>query len=121
MPRRGNLCGVRSKPLRILLAAVWFLWTAIIIPGHTRGAITVDGKQTIGCCEGKQHDKSQPVRSSSNCAVCHLAAKLMPASSFNIELKPGELLEIITLRPTAAPAVAGVVLTLRSRAPPLVA
>jgi hypothetical protein len=111
---------VRGRLLRILIAGFWFVWTGIIIPGHTRGAITVDGKQTIGsCCQSKGADgKPQPVRSSSNCAVCHLAAKLMPASAFSIRLDPGELLEILPLGSTAAPVVVAPALILQSRAPP---
>ncbi|HEY7089187.1 MAG TPA: hypothetical protein VH518_13915 [Tepidisphaeraceae bacterium] len=111
---------MRRRSLRILFAVLWFFWTGVIIPGHTRGSIPVAGSRPCGSCCASPQDKSKPdaPRSTTNCAICNLAAKLMPAVTFTVRLEPGELRELRTLAPAATPQVAEQVSPIQSRAPP---
>lgn len=66
------------KLLRLILACYVFAFFAIIVPGHTRGIVTVAGSQAgIGCCASDASsgptDGPTPTQRA-NCAVCHIAA-----------------------------------------------
>ena len=64
--------------LRISAALFWFFWACVIVPGHTRGVIRLDGKVAqLSCCHtpaGNAPCKSAPT--SKNCAICFVAAKV---------------------------------------------
>jgi len=66
--------------MRILAALFWFVWTGVVIPGHTRGAIPLVCKEST-CCHAPVHSNTpgnpkSPAPNSGNCAICAVAAKL---------------------------------------------
>ena len=76
----------------IALIVFQSLWLNVILPGHTRGAITLPGyKAESGtCCKHESPKKQIPTNDrASHCAVCFFAARLsMPVA---IDLTPQEL------------------------------
>jgi hypothetical protein len=129
MPLRKIGTGRRSSRLwPWLLLAYQFFFLNVVLPGHTRGAITLDGKHTgcpmCCCCAAASHaDKTgQPIpsqRDRDNCALCNFAARLTFVVPPNLRLTEFQLLEI--LPPAPAPAVV-VCLTTRidtCRGPPV--
>jgi hypothetical protein len=112
---------VRNRSLRICLALFWFAWTAIIIPAHSRGAISVPGSACCHCGGDNQDSKTPTNRAPTNCAVCQLAAHLMPAIAIPVDLQPGELIELVKLSPTQRPILAERPLCFLSRGPPFLA
>ena len=83
-----------------MLAVVVYqaLFLNVLLPGHTRGAITLDGRHTPACCSpacyapavssrgdvppsGKGPAVPSP-RDRDNCAVCHFAVGLTPVLFF---------------------------------------
>ena len=63
--------------MRISAAFFWFFWAAVVVPGHTRGIITLDGKNSQArCCHTQNSNHSKPVPASKNCAICFVAAKV---------------------------------------------
>lgn len=121
---------------KILLALWWALWTCVIVPGHTRGAMGVDGTLARGadgktvafffstlpsCCRprapaGAPRDKAPP--SSDNCAICMIAANTgvgmdIPPIVDAPRQTPATLVLMAVRALRAAP-----MLTYRGRAPP---
>jgi hypothetical protein len=115
-----NLLRVRGRILRIFLALFWFVWTAIIIPAHSRGAISVPGS-CCHCSDNQPNSKSPTNRSPANCAVCQLAAHLMPAITIPIDLEPGEQVELVKISLTQRPILAERPFCFLSRGPPTLA
>jgi hypothetical protein len=95
-----------------LLLAYQFIFLNVILPAHTRGAVTLDGRHTacLMCCccgGGKPADNSSaPVpsqRDRDNCALCNFAARLTFVVPPNLRLTDFQLLEV--LPPAPAPAI----------------
>ena len=112
MPPTRTSIGRRSSRLwPWLLLAYQFIFLNVILPGHTRGAITLDGKHTgcpmCCCCCAKAADSSStPVpsqRDRDNCALCSFAARLTFYVPPNVRLTEFHLLEI--LPPAPSPAI----------------
>ena len=91
-----------------------FLWLNVVIPGHTRGAITIPdtttGARTIApadsCCalpapspDGADDDRPSPDERR-RCAVCYQAAGYTLPPVFNIDLAPVGLSACVHERPT---------------------
>jgi hypothetical protein len=112
-----NLLGVNGRNPRIFFAFFWFAWTAILIPGHTRGAIPA-GASCCHCASQNQNSKMPANRSPTNCAVCQLAAHLMPAIVVPVVLQKGELIEMLALAPAQRPNLSERPLCFLSRGPP---
>ena len=102
----------RSRPPFRWAAALLLLYQAfflnVVVPGHTRGAITLDGKHAAArcpaccCCSpaadtdaGGTHAPSQSDRD--NCAICNFAAHVTPAPA--IDFVPPPLLELLATLP----------------------
>ena len=75
--------GMRMRGLAILTALWWALWTIVIVPMHTRGAIPLVERGCPACCccgpvgAGHSDEKAPPARENSeNCAICHVVATL---------------------------------------------
>ena len=49
---RSILARLRARPLVAFLLVYQFLFLNVVLPGHTRGAITTDGKHVAKCCCG---------------------------------------------------------------------
>src|SRR5437762_4435101 len=70
--------------MRILAAVFWFAWAGVIVPGHTRGIITINDEGrgmsacASACCHPGKNSRQTPDAplSSKNCAVCAAAAKV---------------------------------------------
>lgn len=83
---------------RIALTLFWLLWTAAVIPAHTRGIIQLPGcaecdnekntAKTPSCCAAKKHPPATPASKAANCAICELLAKIADAGSLDIRLLP---------------------------------
>ena len=70
-----------ARSMRVLAALFWFIWTGVVIPGHTRGAIQLTCSEVQShCCHTTSRtnpsNPKSPAPSSSNCAICAVAAKL---------------------------------------------
>jgi hypothetical protein len=90
------------------------LFLNVVLPGHTRGAVTMDGKHTPGCCcccacRGDAHaagDKPAPTPSPGDrdkCALCNFAAGLISVPPVRLVLPDLGLLKRL---PLPGPAVA---------------
>ena len=119
---------------RLLVGALLlyqFFFFNILLPGHTRGAITLDGKHqpeiSSCCCCGempaapaKPNDpKSAPSQKDrENCAICNLAVRVMPAPIFTISLPPLTFLKSVDPEPAWHAASVASIPTYLGRAPP---
>src|SRR5215203_3393706 len=84
---------MNSRSLRILLLLFVAVWFGAIVPGHTRGQISLpgttapsaDGKGAHGSCCSSSGSKKDSAPAKKCCAVCFFAAALMhtPPVSFN--------------------------------------
>lgn len=106
----------------IALVVFQSLWLNVIIPGHTRGAITLPGFKSTPdtCCKQDSKKQAPSDDRASHCAVCFFAARLsMPVV---IDLTPQELALSGEQEAPAPEIVASldVQLTYRGRAPPIV-
>jgi len=110
--------------MRVLAALFWFLLTVLIIPGHTRGVIPLACNDVQShCCHTPDRNTSpgnrkSPAPTSSNCAICAVAAKLG-----NESLPPPVALKLPfayrTVIPKAAEAPSlGLILAFHTRGPP---
>ena len=122
----------RLRSVAISLLLYEFFFFNIVIPGHNRGAITVDGKHIPDsaacccCCGGGadssntsgQSPKTPSRRDQKNCAICNFAARVVPATFLSLTLPKLGLLETSPLPSPVVPAsiVAGP--TYHSRGPP---
>ena len=98
-----------------LLLAYQALFLNVFLPGHTRGAITLDGKRTPSCCASDDAPSKlhgQPSRRDrEECAVCKFAAAVVPTLPIDFTLPPLRLLE---RRPSPTPGVVASVERLRT-------
>ena len=114
----------------LLLILFQALLLNVVIPGHTRGIITLSGRSAIndlrdvgwgGCCQKHSGSENQPTQKDrAQCAICHLAARITPAPVVDLrltELGRGDLFPVSQPRIVTAPDLA---LTYHGRAPPLV-
>ena len=68
--------------MRISAALFWFFWACVVVPGHTRGVIQLNGKEVDSrCCHAPARSApcdspKSPLPTSKNCAICFVAAKL---------------------------------------------
>jgi hypothetical protein len=111
-----------------------FVFFNIVVPGHTRGAITLDGKHTsdsfLACCccrcntasdltAGKHSHKQVPSqRDRANCAICNLAARVVPPDVISFIPQVFEFLRMVTLPIPSVPASISRISIYLGRAPP---
>jgi DUF2946 family protein len=123
-----TLRAVRSKSLRIFLAGFMLIWFGVIIPGHTRGQISVPGSNCgCDCCacnsaatHATEAPNSQPNKSS-HCAICDFAAHITLPPPMDLTLAPlGLAYRIDRPAPRLAPVVR-IQLVRHDRAPPFAA
>lgn len=125
------LARLRSRWGLLLLLLQQAIFFNVIIPGHTRGAITLDGNhsgQSIRacCCEEpeaaesssnqKKHAPSQ--RDRQNCAICNFAARVTPPPAISLTLPELGLLSLLPLPPPATVVAADFTPTYYGRGPP---
>lgn len=92
----------------ILLLAFQALWLNVILPGHTRGIVTMPGWKpaachaetaATSCCASPDEpfdDKpgTPDNERAANCAVCFFAARLTTPPGITFDLTPGTLLAV---------------------------
>ena len=123
-PARATLARLRRRPAVAALLLYQFAFLNLFLPGHTRGAITLDpARGCAACCCGQPADSRprdrQPTESDRHsCAVCHFAARVVPPPT--VDLRPPHL-GLLHLLPTPPPAVVvlpDVIPTYLGRGPP---
>jgi hypothetical protein len=96
----------------IALLVFQAVWLNVILPGHTRGVITVPGAETDArhtCCAAPQaqhtpNDNPPPAKNrAGNCAVCFFAARLSLPTVVDLTPAPLGLAEV---RPVPQPDTA---------------
>lgn len=104
----GTLFGLRWRPGILALILFQALWLNVIVPGHTRGIVTLPGFEPASCeAEPSSHDccagsrRSEPSDDpqpgdgrAANCAICFFAARLTLPTTIDLTPAPLELLEI---------------------------
>ena len=112
-----------------------FFFFNILLPGHTRGAVTLDGKHhpDVGaccccCCGGGDASPldakaggSKPAPSQKDrdyCAICNLAVRVMPTPLFTINLRPLTFLKLSAPIPSLQAVSVEAICTYLGRAPP---
>jgi hypothetical protein len=115
------------KVFIFVLAAFWTLWMNVLLPGHTRGLITVAGYQegaaAKACCmdeEGAGEKKSQgPSKERvANCALCAFAAHLTTPPVLDLVARPGDLLCLLPEPRVEGVTTLELVLAYMERGPP---
>jgi hypothetical protein len=123
---------------RILLLAFQAIWLGAIVPGHTRGVVTLPGTDACGSCapdtskvraccvgkeqksDGKQCPKGDPVKRASCCAVCFFAARLSTPPPIDFYPPPLELLERLSPERRPAPVSLPLNLAYLATGPPAI-
>jgi hypothetical protein len=84
-----------SKLICAFLLAYQFLFLNVVLPGHTRGVITLTGKSAscslgdLGCpfCGHSGDTKKSPThQDQSDCAICHLALRIVSEAPVDLRL-----------------------------------
>jgi hypothetical protein len=125
------------RMVHFLMAGWWLAWVLMIVPAHTRGAISLGG-ECAACAEGKvsfffgtvkaccagKHDgsgkESGDRPSSGNCAICQIVATTSNAAPALPVLTYLEMAGV--LRPVAPSGAVhyAMIRSYQSRAPPAV-
>jgi hypothetical protein len=101
----------RSRVILGLLLVYQTLFLNILLPGHTRGVVTTDGKHIpepcCCCCEGSgkplgKEPAAPSQRDREHCAICEFAVGLISVPVIHFTLPELGLLEI---RPIASTAI----------------
>jgi hypothetical protein len=94
------LARLHARPIVAFLLVYQFLFLNVILPGHTRGAVTLDGKHAAQCCCCCDHAVDGPAKSPAipsqrdrdHCALCDFAARVTTQQVFVLRLDPIGLL-----------------------------
>ncbi len=102
------------RPSRVILGLLLVyqaVFLNVLVPGHTRGAITLDGKHTAPCCCCSSAGEPRPGgkaptgpsdRDREHCAVCQFAAALTSVPPVRFTLPELGLLDVL---PAPLPSV----------------
>ncbi len=124
------LARLRTRPVAVFLLVYQAVFLNVVLPGHTRGAVTLDGRHTADwccCCGGGAEARPAPDRKGpsapsqrdrDHCAFCHFAARLVPPVVPDVRLAPPGLLVVLTTPRPAAIAPAARIVTYYGRGPP---
>lgn len=126
-----------SRSAKILLLAFQVVWLTAILPGHTRGLVLLAGAEADGqchavraeaegkahaCCPAGKHDESDqhPTKSNraANCAVCHLAVRMVIATAPDLAPRPSGLADNVPPAMRECPLALPLQLAYHSRGPP---
>lgn len=100
-----------TRALRILFLALLGLWLNVLLPGHTRGQITLGDaacakpaaeKAAASCCEPKPAPGEKPTpEQCGRCAVCYVAmtTELTPPFTFDASLSENVIATIYATDP----------------------
>ena len=107
---RTILAAFGGRPAAAVLLVYQAVFLNVFLPGHTRGAITVDGKHAAACCccggavqrPAGGHGPAAPSPDDrAHCALCEFAAGLTPDVSFRVTPDELGLLDLLPLPPPA--------------------
>jgi hypothetical protein len=122
------VAGVIGRAGRIFLIVFQVVFLNVIVPGHTRGIITLSGRSSVvgledlgggGCCrKGEGPAKSPTDKDRAECAICFLAARITPPAVVDLRLTSLGLLEVMPPVAPAAVITPDLPLTYHGRAPP---
>ena len=117
-----------SRAGRILLIAFQVLFLNVVVPGHTRGVITLSGRSSSpvpqssgcgGCCPTRGDPADAPTEEDkANCAVCFFAARITPPPVVDFQLTMLGLREVMPLPPRAVVVTPDLPVPYDGRAPP---
>ena len=85
---------------RISLVVFQFVWLNMVVPGHTRGAVTLPGtRQQASCCvhrtdKSKDQNPAKPGNDPCHCAICSFSARLTVPETIDLTPPALELLAI---------------------------
>ena len=121
--------------LRILLLAFQVVWLGAVLPGHTRGVVTLPGTGSDPCCasepkvrqpsccsdtgEESKDDSNDPAKRAARCAICFFAVRLTTPPPIDFYPAPLELLEQVSPEQVPAPVALQLTLAYLARGPPL--
>jgi hypothetical protein len=123
---------IRVTSVFLLLFQAIFL--NVVVPGHTRGVITLTGRSDAGaasmpapgCCRTEEHKtredgshKAPTPKDRAECAVCHIAARITTATTIDLRLTELGLLEVLPLPPPQLARSVEQIPTYLGRAPPV--
>ena len=99
------------------------LFLNVVLPGHTRGGVTLDGKHsaaTCCCCGTSSKIPATPSqRDKDNCAICQFMAGLTPAPVVSLTLPELGLLKLMPVPPPAIVVARQLIPTYFACGPPL--
>jgi hypothetical protein len=110
---------------RISLLLFQALWLNVIIPGHTRGALTLPSTSSsaASCCSHRDVDQknapAKPAKDASRCAICFFAARLSLPDTIDLTPPPLKLVTVIDAPKVRSLDVATPPAPFHGRAPPL--
>ena len=116
MGRNIFACRRLNKSVSVFLLVFEAVFLNVIVPGHTRGVITLTGKNSVvsmadlGCPFCSHQSNSDPKKApdgkdQQECAICHLAVRLTLPPVVDFRLGELTLLEVV---PPPAPVQAPV-------------
>jgi hypothetical protein len=117
-----------SRAACALLLAFQCFFLNVVLPGHTRGAITLSGKSLVcsmgdlGCpfCGHSDPAKKSPTRQDqSDCAICHLAMRIATEAPVDFHITDLGLLYIAPPSEIQTPVLAAIVSLPLCRGPPV--
>jgi len=109
---------MRWRGLHLFLALFWLLWSAVVVPMHRPGIISVDGAKPKACCATRDKNDKSPA-TALTCAICDWKAKLSSPPSLTLNFEPLGLAQWQIQTPTNRIANAGPLGLAWSRGPPL--
>jgi hypothetical protein len=118
-----------TRWVAVFLLAVEAIFLNLIVPGHTRGVITLSGKCScngladLGCplCAHRVSDDPKKAPTSQDrcdCAICHLAVCMMSTPPVDLGLGELGLLKLISPPASEEITIAAMVRTYDGRGPP---
>lgn len=118
---------VHWRPVHLAFALFQIVWLNVVVPGHTRGAVTLAGAgcpdqsctstTLLKCCPtgGRRHPTPAQQRA---CAICFFAAHLNAPPAIDCALPPLHLLRVAADETAEALIARDAFVPFHSRGPP---
>src|SRR4051812_41102224 len=116
-----------TRGIRIAVLIFYGVWFNAVVPGHTRGAVTLPdtGRSIHSCCgeeasASKQtQNRNAPGKRAARCAVCFFAAHQVPAAGFDSVPRYLGQASIVPIPVYRVPILPSAIASYDGRAPPL--
>jgi hypothetical protein len=126
---------LRRKPIHLALLVFQFFWLNVVLPGHTRGIVTLPGAtgcemadmagaSAHACCSAPRPAKSSrppgslPAKRAAQCAICAHSLRITPPPVFDLTPPRAGLLELLPPPAARVAESSGFFATYLGRAPP---